>query len=195
MALAPSDAPTAFRGIRKTNRCPETPKRKRRPGRPSSYRPEYCDVIIEAGKEGWSLTATAAKIGVHRATLFDWGTAHPEFGDALKSHRAHRAHSWEERLRDIAKRGGADVLDEAWPHNKKKKKKKKKNYAQLKWDRRYVELQSVIDNCNRRIEEHGSIDHRTCGGAGYGLDNRICPEDDGVRQTGSDATIIVVAGV
>ena len=107
MALVRSDAPTASQKIRKTTRRPETPKRKRRPGRPSSYRPEYCDVVIEAGKEGWSLTATAAKIGVHRATLFDWGTAHPEFGDALKVHRAHRAHWWEERLRDVAKNGGA----------------------------------------------------------------------------------------
>ena len=107
MALVRSDVPTASRQIRKTNRYPETPKRKRRPGRPSSYRPEYCDVVIEAGKEGWSLTATAAKIGVHRATLLDWGTAHPEFGDALKVHKAHRAHWWEERLRDVAKHGGA----------------------------------------------------------------------------------------
>ena len=97
MSACPSDARTASRRIRKPNRCPETPKRKRRPGRPSSYRPEYCDVGIDAGKEGWSLTATAAKIGVHRATLLDWGTAHPEFGDALKVHRAHRAHWWEER--------------------------------------------------------------------------------------------------
>ena len=62
---------------------------------------------VDAGKEGWSLTATAAKIGVHRATLFDRATAHPEFGDALKVHKAHRAHWWEERLRDVAKRGGA----------------------------------------------------------------------------------------
>jgi hypothetical protein len=108
MALVWSDAYTASRRIGNTTQSPETPKRKkRRPGRPSSYRPEYCDLIIEAGKEGWSLTATAAKIGVHRATLFDWGTAHPEFGDALKLHKAHRAHWWEERLREVAMGGGA----------------------------------------------------------------------------------------
>ena len=107
MALVRSDARTASRPIPKTTPRPETPKRKRRPGRPSSYLPEYCDVIIGAGKEGWSLTATAAKIGVHRATLLDWGAPHPEFGEALKFHRAHRAHWWEERLRDVAKRGGA----------------------------------------------------------------------------------------
>lgn len=67
-ALVPSDARTTSRQIRKTPRRQETPGRKRRPGRPSSYQPEYCEVIIEAGKEGWSLSATAAKIGRHSST-------------------------------------------------------------------------------------------------------------------------------
>jgi hypothetical protein len=107
MTIVPSDTRTASRRIRKTTRRPKTPKRQRYPGRPSSYRPEYCDVIIEAGKEGWSLTATAAKLGAHRETLLNWGAAHPEFLDVLKAHKAHRAHWWEERLRDVAQNGGA----------------------------------------------------------------------------------------
>jgi hypothetical protein len=78
-----------------------------RRGRPSLYRPAICTTVVECGREGWSLSATAAKIGVHRETLLNWGAAHPEFFDALKIHGAARAEWWEGQLRKIAQDGGA----------------------------------------------------------------------------------------
>lgn len=76
-------------------------------GRPSKYDPAYCEQVIEAGAEGYSLTAFAGKIGVNRDTLHEWASAHPEFSDAVKTHKAKRTVWWEDRLRSIAQNGGA----------------------------------------------------------------------------------------
>lgn len=51
-------------------------------GRPTDYRPEYCDKVIEWGKLGKSKTWMAAEIGISKQTLYDWEKAHPEFLDA-----------------------------------------------------------------------------------------------------------------
>src|SRR5262249_1310174 len=48
-------------------------------GRPSLYRPDYCDRIIEAMASGLSAEAAAAKIGISARSLFYWQQQHPEF--------------------------------------------------------------------------------------------------------------------
>lgn len=64
-------------------------------GRPSEYDPAFCEAVIAAGAQGYSLTAFAGLIGVHRDTLYAWGEAHPEFSDAMKRHKAVRVHRLE----------------------------------------------------------------------------------------------------
>lgn len=76
-------------------------------GRPSKYDPAYCEQVIEAGAEGYSLTAFAGKIGVCRDTISEWMNTHPEFSAAVKAHKAVRTAWWEDRLRSIAQIGGA----------------------------------------------------------------------------------------
>lgn len=72
-------------------------------GRPSSYKPEYCDSIIEYfSKEPYKVEYNnkgerlevpnnlplfegyAVSIGVHRETLINWTKEHPDFFDAYK---------------------------------------------------------------------------------------------------------------
>lgn len=73
-------------------------------GRPTAYKPEYCDLIIQhfdkepftssfdevSGKTYRSaillptLTNFARTIGVSRATIYNWAEEHPEFLDAIK---------------------------------------------------------------------------------------------------------------
>ena len=48
-------------------------------GRPSLYKPEYCNEVINVCSEGLSLTAFAGVIGVSRDIISDWMKAHPEF--------------------------------------------------------------------------------------------------------------------
>ena len=52
-------------------------------GRPTDYKPEYCETVINAGRLGKSKTWMAGSIGVTRETLDDWAKANPEFSDAM----------------------------------------------------------------------------------------------------------------
>ena len=71
-------------------------------GRPTKYRAEYCDQVIEACKEGKSLTAFAAEIGVCRETISEWTRVHEEFSASTKIAKAHCAAWWESRARSLA---------------------------------------------------------------------------------------------
>lgn len=67
-------------------------------GRPSLYKPEYCEDVIELGKTGASVVEMAAGIGVARATLENvWPAAHPEFFEALTIARQ-LSQVWWERI-------------------------------------------------------------------------------------------------
>jgi len=86
-------------------------------GRPTDYRPEYCQQIIdffnvpatkvlktkELDKSGELvetertvandlpiLAAFCCLLGVHRDTLHEWATRHPEFSDAVKKAKEHQ---------------------------------------------------------------------------------------------------------
>ena len=74
-------------------------------GRPTKYRPEYCQEAIEYMAEGYSVTAFAGHIGVARSTVFKWAEENPEFSDALKTAQAMAAMWWEDTLRQVAKTG------------------------------------------------------------------------------------------
>ena len=67
-------------------------------GRPSDYRPEYCDAVIEAMGEGCSLTAFAGIIGVARDTVYEWIKSHREFSDAVSRARPKQVLWWERKL-------------------------------------------------------------------------------------------------
>ncbi len=69
-------------------------------GRPSSYLPEYCDSVIELGKQGKSQVQIACSIGVDPATLRDWRDVHPEFALALTRAKAEEQNWWEDKGQD-----------------------------------------------------------------------------------------------
>lgn len=61
------------------------PEQKRPVGRPpAEYKPEYCEQIIEWGKQGKSKAWLAATLGVSRNTMFGWAAEHPDFMKALE---------------------------------------------------------------------------------------------------------------
>ena len=75
-------------------------------GAPSKYKPEYCDLAIEAGTEGKSLTAFAADIGVSRDTITEWCKVHVEFSLAVKKAKAKCTAWYEQELRRVVQNGG-----------------------------------------------------------------------------------------
>ena len=68
---------------------------KRPVGRPSLYKPEYCERVIELGKEGCSPAEIASDLDVDRVTLIDWSRAHEDFSTALTRAKIHEQAWWE----------------------------------------------------------------------------------------------------
>lgn len=69
-------------------------------GRPTDYRPEYCERVIEWGRQGKSKTWMAAKIGVSRPTLLLWEKTHPDFSNAMEHAKALEQMWWEDAGQD-----------------------------------------------------------------------------------------------
>lgn len=66
--------------------------------RPTEYKPELGEELIQLMATGLSITAAAAELGFHRDTIYDWAEKHPEFSDALKLGRGKRVHKLETEL-------------------------------------------------------------------------------------------------
>jgi hypothetical protein len=67
-------------------------------GRPTLYRPEYCQRAIEFMGQGYSVTALAGHLGVTKNAVYEWMTAHRDFGDAINRGRAARVAALEAKL-------------------------------------------------------------------------------------------------
>lgn len=65
--------------------------------RPSKYKKEYCDMLIEHMAKGLSFECFAADLRVCKQTLYTWTEKHPEFLDA-KRHGEIRCMRWWESL-------------------------------------------------------------------------------------------------
>ena len=76
-------------------------------GRPTAYRPEMCDIVIECGDEGKTLAEMARALDVDRSTINDWRERHPEFSRAIKA-GLDRAQAWWEDKGRVATFGGVD---------------------------------------------------------------------------------------
>ena len=78
----------------------EAPK-KRPVGRPSKYKPEFCEKIIEVAKTGAGPVEWALACDVDRASMYRWGEEYEEFRTAL-TRAKHEEQAWWEK----AGRGG-----------------------------------------------------------------------------------------
>lgn len=54
-------------------------------GRPSKYKPEYCEQLIEHMASGLSFESFAAIVDVNQDTLHEWAKVHEEFSEAKKA--------------------------------------------------------------------------------------------------------------
>jgi len=63
-------------------------------GRPTDYRPEYCDDIVDYLTEGRHIIEYAAKLSVAKSTIYKWAEQHQEFSDALKKAQAKSTAWW-----------------------------------------------------------------------------------------------------
>lgn len=54
------------------------------PGRPTEYKPEYCDSARKLASGGATIAEIAAEFGVSRMTVHRWMAAHQDFRDSIK---------------------------------------------------------------------------------------------------------------
>lgn len=64
-------------------------------GRPSKYKPEYCQTVIEIMSQGKSMSAVAAEIGVGVHRLIEWSEDNEDFREACDTGRALALRWWE----------------------------------------------------------------------------------------------------
>jgi hypothetical protein len=76
-------------------------------GRPTEYKPEYCEAVIEYMAQGYSLSAFAGSIRKSRQAVYEWITEHRDFGDAVSRARSTRVTALERKL--LASRKGAET--------------------------------------------------------------------------------------
>ena len=62
-------------------------------GRPTSYKAEYCEQVVNLGREGKSKVQIAATLGVMKNTLDNWAAVHPDFLTSL-THARELAQAW-----------------------------------------------------------------------------------------------------
>lgn len=65
--------------------------------RPTEYKQEYCEQVIEHGKAGKSIAWMASFFDVNKDTIYEWAKVHPEFSDALTRAKAHSQAWWEDK--------------------------------------------------------------------------------------------------
>lgn len=53
-------------------------------GRPTKYKPEYCQLIIEHCSKGYSIESFAGLVGVHQDTIREWTLNYPDFSASKK---------------------------------------------------------------------------------------------------------------
>ena len=66
-------------------------------GRPTKYKPEYCQLVMDMGREGKSWAQMASALDVDRATFYHWQEQHPEFLTAFNRAKAHAQAWWEDK--------------------------------------------------------------------------------------------------
>jgi hypothetical protein len=67
------------------------------PGRPSKYKPEYCQDLKDHMKAGFTFESFAAEADVCEDTLYEWKKVHPDFAYAHKCGIPKRRKRFEEQ--------------------------------------------------------------------------------------------------
>lgn len=53
-------------------------------GRPTKYKPEMCEQVIDLMRDGLAIEEVCAEMGIWKDTFYNWVKKHDEFSDAYK---------------------------------------------------------------------------------------------------------------
>lgn len=85
-------------------------------GRPTDYKPEYCEAVVEFMAKGYSIEAFAGFIGVTKQTIYNWKESFPEFLDAVQLGTA-KCQYWWEQQGNTSLHDGKNFSDRTWKFN------------------------------------------------------------------------------
>lgn len=71
-------------------------------GRPTTYKPEYCQVVIDFMDKGYSKEATAGHLSISKYTLYEWIKKYPDFANAVHIGETKSQVTWEKKAVDHA---------------------------------------------------------------------------------------------
>lgn len=74
-------------------------------GRPTDYQPEFCELVMQMGREGYSKAEMAAGLWTSRVTLDAWAKLHPDFLYALNMAQEFSLSWWEKTGRENIDKG------------------------------------------------------------------------------------------
>lgn len=66
-------------------------------GRPTKYRPEMCEMVVEWGRQGKSRAWMASELDIAKSTLQLWEAEHEDFSAAMTRAMAHSQRWWEDK--------------------------------------------------------------------------------------------------
>jgi hypothetical protein len=67
-------------------------------GRPSTYEPRFCQMVVDFMAKGFSLTAFAGSIKAGKQTVYGWISEYPDFAEAVEQARAARVKALENKM-------------------------------------------------------------------------------------------------
>jgi hypothetical protein len=68
-------------------------------GRPTKYKKEYCQMLIDKMSEGFSVEAFCGSISINKDTFYEWVKRYPEFSDAKRQGLVKSQMWWEEQAK------------------------------------------------------------------------------------------------
>jgi transposase len=71
-------------------------KKKKKAGRPTKYKPEMCEKVLDYMAKGISKTGVAVLLGIAYKNMLDWIDKYPDFENAIKIGDQLSKHWWEE---------------------------------------------------------------------------------------------------
>jgi hypothetical protein len=75
-------------------------------GTKSTYRTEYCQVVVELLAQGLAKIEVAAELGIRRSTLDEWQETYPEFAEAMREGLELSEAWWHKQGRENLKHNG-----------------------------------------------------------------------------------------
>lgn len=72
-------------------------------GRPTKFKPEYCQMLEDHMAEGYTFESFAGLIGVNFDTLYEWCKVHANFSESKNKGRPKQLLANEKMLKEIAK--------------------------------------------------------------------------------------------